>query len=462
MATTFTRLDVEDVLSSIRKLVSDVGPERGLNGGSSAEPLFLLTPAHRIAEDTSRMTLSAPSSSSEHDAQDQEVGALHGETGDSGPLHLGTPVFVRAKMTSEGVDTGHPAAQGNDGQALQDTAADPSNAADQPDRAEALPEAQQPAGQEPAFDETEDPFAQAALNSGSLEMRAAELEVAVSQENEQWEPDGSEAEPTGFPALAFLAKYREHALKSSDNSTPDQLDEGEVSAFVSTAFGRDKGAKPLEQPGSDDPQTAPESQVAIDETGPGDDLTEAATGRAEQHFDDAASLEDSIDAQEIALEALTKVILDEPEKPTEESASADNQEELSPDDLSDAEAIDHILKSDAAQDAGLAQADAGSEPDQHDIAPEIAAIDQSAEAQTTERPMPVVIAFDDGDDDEFDEPEIWSSDDDLLVDEDVLRRVVADIVRDELQGRLGERITRNVRRMVRREIEKALSTRHLE
>lgn len=44
-----------------------------------------------------------------------------------------------------------------------------------------------------------------------------------------------------------------------------------------------------------------------------------------------------------------------------------------------------------------------------------------------------------------------------IFDEDMLREMVADIVRQELQGVLGERITRNVRKLVRREIQRALS-----
>jgi hypothetical protein len=39
-----------------------------------------------------------------------------------------------------------------------------------------------------------------------------------------------------------------------------------------------------------------------------------------------------------------------------------------------------------------------------------------------------------------------------LLDEETLRRIVAEAVREELQGVLGERITRNVRKLVRREI----------
>ena len=44
-----------------------------------------------------------------------------------------------------------------------------------------------------------------------------------------------------------------------------------------------------------------------------------------------------------------------------------------------------------------------------------------------------------------------------VIDEAMLRELVADIVRQELMGALGERITRNVRKLVRREIHRALS-----
>lgn len=47
--------------------------------------------------------------------------------------------------------------------------------------------------------------------------------------------------------------------------------------------------------------------------------------------------------------------------------------------------------------------------------------------------------------------------DDTIIDEAMLRDMVADIVRQELMGALGERITRNVRKLVRREIHRALS-----
>ncbi|MGJ8585507.1 MAG: hypothetical protein ACSHXD_15555 [Marinosulfonomonas sp.] len=63
---------------------------------------------------------------------------------------------------------------------------------------------------------------------------------------------------------------------------------------------------------------------------------------------------------------------------------------------------------------------------------------------------------------QFRRPEIVDDDEDVFVDEDVLRRVVSEIVKEELQGKMGERITRNVRRMVRREIEQTLSLKGIE
>ena len=49
-----------------------------------------------------------------------------------------------------------------------------------------------------------------------------------------------------------------------------------------------------------------------------------------------------------------------------------------------------------------------------------------------------------------------------VLDEDMLRDMVAEIVRQELQGTLGERITRNVRKLVRREIHRALASQDFE
>lgn len=63
--------------------------------------------------------------------------------------------------------------------------------------------------------------------------------------------------------------------------------------------------------------------------------------------------------------------------------------------------------------------------------------------------------------DDFDEGDLFAQDENFL-DEESLRELVTDIVREELQGALGERITRNVRKLVRREIHRALAAQDLE
>lgn len=61
-----------------------------------------------------------------------------------------------------------------------------------------------------------------------------------------------------------------------------------------------------------------------------------------------------------------------------------------------------------------------------------------------------------------DEPLTLGAEEEAALDEDMLRDLVAEIVREELSGALGERITRNVRKLVRREIMRALSARDME
>jgi len=52
--------------------------------------------------------------------------------------------------------------------------------------------------------------------------------------------------------------------------------------------------------------------------------------------------------------------------------------------------------------------------------------------------------------------------DETVIDEEILRDMVSEMVRQELQGELGDRITRNVRKLVRREIQRALASREFE
>ena len=57
---------------------------------------------------------------------------------------------------------------------------------------------------------------------------------------------------------------------------------------------------------------------------------------------------------------------------------------------------------------------------------------------------------------------IFGESESAMLDEDLLRDLVAELIRQELQGRLGERITQNVRKLVRREIQRALISREFD
>ena len=79
-------------------------------------------------------------------------------------------------------------------------------------------------------------------------------------------------------------------------------------------------------------------------------------------------------------------------------------------------------------------------------------VDAASAAAVAPEPQPASVA-------ETEDTQPDAAEGDWVMDEDMLRAVVAEIVREELQGPLGERITRNVRKLVRREIYRILETR---
>lgn len=94
----------------------------------------------------------------------------------------------------------------------------------------------------------------------------------------------------------------------------------------------------------------------------------------------------------------------------------------------------------------------------------------TAQAEPTpEAPRPMGQKFEQGQErgsaptpQEADRPSMFEDDgEETVLDEEMLRDLVAELVREELQGALGERITRNVRKLVRAEIQRALAARDL-
>ena len=80
-----------------------------------------------------------------------------------------------------------------------------------------------------------------------------------------------------------------------------------------------------------------------------------------------------------------------------------------------------------------------------------------AEAPATPEPAPATPAERVGPPDTTAEP----APEEAVLDEDMLRQIVATLVREELQGQLGERVTFQVRKLVRAEIARILDERDL-
>lgn len=304
MSDSMTNLEMQDVLSSIRRLVSqkkDVKKE----GTMAHEDRFVLTPAHRVA---------VP----EVESVPEFLPDLQPETETDSPLELAGLAIPEAEpeqAATSDLDAPPETAQvdGTSGTANTDTAGED----------DALP-----------------PLGAAKRAASTLEMRIAELEVAVDRTGDEWEPDGSEPDADQGPDRhIFEVVDNTHFFQPGENS-------------------QDPSEEPLQL-----------ADVAVFTHFPGKSEAPAESTPTEQA------------KEEVAEQA---VISDDPIRAVPASTAPEPEAERFP-------------------------------------------------------------------------AEVVNNNDDVFVDEDILRRVVAEVVSEELQGKLGERITRNVRRMVRREIEQTLS-----
>lgn len=163
-----------------------------------------------------------------------------------------------------------------------------------------------------------------------------------------------------------------------------------------------------------------------------DDADHAEDVLAAEEFDPGIFSADTPDPQVTAAE-----LLGDPE---------DTVEDVSDDDV--------IADMDVPPDVAKEDAPSRSEPEEQTVqadAVETASVGETG--HTSESPSPAV------------EPAPATGDAiaalAALPDEEAMRLLIARMIRDELQGDLGERITRNVRKLVRREIKRALTSKDL-
>ncbi|WP_347310688.1 hypothetical protein [Defluviimonas sp. SAOS-178_SWC] len=276
-----------------------------------------------------------------------------------------------------------------------------------------------------------------ASDAQSLEDTIAELEAAVAGIGGEFEPDGSEV-AKGVPTDAALEDAFEDGFAVDEAAEEESADL--TQPVTSGEMGnRHVASAPAWQGGdetSDDETEVAAADGALDEPVVAD---EAALEYAD--LDDARSAEpmahDLADAtEEGGPDAVPAFVHGGGLRPSRETAEA------AP--VSTAPSRRLTLTAADAVRGGEAQWDR----------------DDAPEAEPLINDGPESGAFDDVDGD--DSSGLFSAGDETVIDMDMLRDIVAEIIREELQGPLGERITRNVRMLVRREINRALESRNLD
>ena len=242
-----TNLEIEDVLSSIRRLVSEDLPKSG-DTVPDTDSRFVLTPALRVSDDQDAAQDAAPAETRKPDP-DPENGSESAVDGASGS-EIQTLVW-------------------NDGPATDDPP----------------PHSEPPAADiEPATDEP---------TELTLESRIAELEEAVGRSREEWEPDGSE------PGAGQTPKW--HIYQGADDQKSEPSDAGEpedetskpetIPVFIRATVQKSEPyvlAVADRDPGDDD-AAASESQPANADSAPatGPDAG-ADTGEDDEYLDEHA------------------------------------------------------------------------------------------------------------------------------------------------------------------------------
>jgi len=462
MSDPVTSEEVEDVLSSIRRLVSEdkrplaglrnapaAVPDEGDTAPSDVEPdaRLVLTPAHRVAE--------AAQEAKENAAQDGDDGSddtsrssdapEEAKSNDAGPLDLGSV----ARASWEQREHAPKEALNLSGHEAQD---DPAPREDSPAESEISGQSGVSDDNDSAMDELD------ALVHDTLTTQTddAETEDFADYADEGfWEEEEPATEEAPRVALVDMEDEaaREEGLRVPQDGNANLADYGEVPAP------EDHSDAPPEAPAKNDDDTAQESHAEPDED-------------ADQH-EDVQTAEVSPPEQPESVEQLRSKISTLPltaKIAALEAAVGKIGQEWEPDG-NDAEAMRPADTPAMAWEDDL-ELDAKGAP-VPDTVPD-AVIDDTPAQDTAQMPEPSGEASqvkaqaqpDDQDQHQTQDQQQtqagFASVDDQMMDEETLRDLVTEIVRTELQGALGERITRNVRKLVRREIHRALTAQDME
>lgn len=429
-----TNREIEDVLSSIRRLVSqDRTPEKRAAPPMSLSPAsqkpavsdaLVLTPALRVIDGDSGR---------DSGSRDGEPGGGDPEEGiglDSGRIRGDT---VLAALGAVGPIARMTAAD----DALEESRAwsDRERAADTDDATEATPDDDDTAM--PEVDENwRRPSAMVDADAGiTLEATIAELEAAVAGIDTEFEPDGGEGTITTDETVADVAKTGLATMASADVLT--WADTAAAPGNIAPSPDADPRSQPADEAGTAAGPDAPGADrtdgLPAADIGAGSVLS-LVPGLRRLHFVPGADRREP-DAPADSADTGRAGIADP--HPAEEPAELPRSRifvrraevDLAATDPAEA---DLVVVDPAAGGAAPAAAGIAAEPETGAGA---------APVRTSSEPDPETLAG---------------------LDLELLQRLVADTLRQELRGPLGERITQNVRKLVRREVMRALESREFE
>ncbi|WP_417259342.1 hypothetical protein [Celeribacter sp.] len=287
-------------------------------------------------------------------------------------------------------------------------------------------------------------------------------------------PKASEANGTsGAPELLLLTT--DFLVEKPDNTPSD------VEGNPPLILGPDLAVVKTDEPEVAEQEDAPAEatnawHAQLDDTPDGDAAKHAAKLNLEQRI---AELEAAIGSVEEewepdgseSLEGETPQGLPRGFADIVLSMRAKTEQTSDPDEATDAEmdALDVAEPSEAASDVVEPAPSDAIEETAEVVEASVDVLEDTLDAETLADLTDDLYVFDgdDAEDVSFDEPQndeeqAHFSDDEEVLDEHMLRALVADVLNEELRGQLGERMTRNIRRLVRREVQRALSVRDLQ
>ncbi len=316
----------------------------------------------------------------------------------------------------------------------------------------------------------------------SLEVRIAELEAAVSNSAEDWEPDGSEDQAQHRPDRVVFTRNRDQ--ESTENERPLRLSQ---IALIETGPANDDAPAVADEgpvsfrhhddtPGAEEDQTQPaeaEPLVLYPEEEPEEDIQPFEGAAETVPLQDAAGDEPASLFEADSIDQLADNLSSAVTSMVEDAVIGDDAFEASLASAVEGRAA-QVSPATAEADASLLEAESDLIADEAPEMPvaetanniaEEAAQDEAANEMAEPADSPVDLADGVAEDSAVEmtgEPQADIDEDAEYIEADELREIVSELLRDQLQGDLGERITRNVRKLVRQEIQRALAVRQID